>query len=138
MPDIEDLIKPLYSIFTNDVAKEQEKNLRLALYGMKRYQCLCIHCRLKSDEKDHAILRLANEIKALAFPELSPGYCSHGVGSKALTQDDNRAYEIYKVVAHALWKARGGAGGWSVDSDDPYLLNYSGDAKIPFEVKGEG
>ena len=61
---------------------------------------------------------------------------SYGVGSKELTKNDNRLYEIYKVLDRALWEADGRKNpGLSVNSDDPYLLRYSGDAKIPYKVE---
>jgi hypothetical protein len=81
-----------------------------------------------------AVRALCESIKSIAFPELNQN-ASYGVGSPQLTQDDQRMYEIYKVLDHALWLSRPDRPPHVVSGDDPYLLRYSGDPKIPLEVK---
>jgi hypothetical protein len=72
-------------------------------------------------------------IKRVVFPELhGPGH-SYGVGSD-LGVDVQRMYEIYKVIDHALWLTQPDRKSFVTSSGDPYLLRYSGDPKIPFEV----
>jgi hypothetical protein len=78
----------------------------------------------------------------LGFPEDHGLYGSYGVGSPELTKEDNRLYEVYKVLAKALHEIRKDPKDqhamWCVDNDDPYLLNFSGDRKIPCEVRWNG
>ncbi len=78
----------------------------------------------------------------LGFPEDHGLYGSYGVGSPELTKEDNRLYEVYKVLAKALHEIRKDPKDqhamWCVDNDDPYLLNFSGDKKIPCEVRWNG
>ena len=84
------------------------------------------------------IKELLETVKLEVFPELDggPGH-SYGVGSPQLPKDAKRLYEIYKVLDHALWLTHPEKDRqqWCRAADDPYMLNYSGDAKIPFEVK---
>jgi len=87
-------------------------------------------------DDQNAIVKLCNIIKSIVYPEL-PDNASYGVGSPELTVDDQRMYEIYKVLAHALWLSNPGRVPYTVDGDDPYLLRYSGDPKIPFTVSSE-
>jgi hypothetical protein len=84
-------------------------------------------------------VRLKHELR---FPA---GHCLHGsygVGSSARRVDDSRSYEIYKVLDHAIWllsrDAHDKNSGRCVSSDDPYLLNFSGDAPIPVTLKHNG
>jgi hypothetical protein len=77
---------------------------------------------------------MCDMIKSLMYPELHYN-ASYGVGSPQLTKDDQRLYEIYKVLDHALWLCqKEPRPTFVVSADDPYLLRFSGDAKIPFEV----
>lgn len=78
---------------------------------------------------------IADELRSVVYPELQPN-ASYGVGSPTLTENDNRAYELYKVIDHALWRTlpESTRPSWCTSADDPYLLHYSGDAKIPFTV----
>lgn len=86
-------------------------------------------CRTRDMVKQHLM-----EVEKILFPD-----GQYGVGSSNLTKYDNRCYEIYKVCDHALWKTRSEsdqkATSWSVCADSPYMLNYSGDPKIPFIVE---
>jgi hypothetical protein len=76
------------------------------------------------------------------FPVEHGANGSYGVGSPELTKEDNRLYEVYKVLAKALHEIRKDPKDqhamWCVDNDDPYLLNFSGDRKIPCAVRWNG
>ena len=105
--------------------------LRLGQIDELRY---CWPERVKAERMEEMQQRLS-VLKCFVFPELHGQGHSHGVGSPQLTQDDQRMYEIYKVLDHALWLSRPDRPPHVVSGDDPYLLRYSGDPKIPFEVK---
>jgi hypothetical protein len=104
-----------------------------------------LHKRYKNDTDGYCAARdraeqLLLELKAeLRFPANHGAHGSYGVGSPELTKDDNRAYEIYKVLDHALWKLWHVPGNkdtmWCVSSDNPYLLNFSKDEPIPCVVQ---
>lgn len=79
---------------------------------------------------------------ALGFPVEFGRHGSYGVGSPKLSKQDNRMYEIYKVVDHAIWwlgsSDNDPHAACRVSSDTPYILNYSGDKKIPATVRKNG
>lgn len=75
---------------------------------------------------------------ALGFPMEHGRHGSYGVGSSALTPNDNRLYEMYKVLDHALWRLGNESNpddSFCVCAGDPYLLNFSGDKKIPVTIR---
>jgi hypothetical protein len=91
--------------------------------------------RCKDDwDKREGVEILAGQIKRIVFPELSGSGHSYGVGSD-LGVDVQRMYEIYKVLDHALWRCEPVDKRFTTNAGDPYLLRYSGDPKIPFEVR---
>lgn len=88
----------------------------------------------KNDWSKLEIVRnLCEVIKLTVFPELSPN-SSYGVGCPELTVNDQRLYEIYKVLDHALWLSTPERLPYTTSGDDPYLLRFSGDAVIPYTV----
>lgn len=86
----------------------------------------------------HTIASLCAAIKANVFPRFHP-HESYGICSPELTKDDQRMYEIYKILDHAVWLSTPPESRLKhvVSGDDPYALMYSGDPKIPFTVSEE-
>jgi len=93
-----------------------------------------IHDWCTARDKAEGILQ---QLKDVLFPGM-PRNASYGVGSKELSIYDQRCYEIYKVVDHVAFKLHNPQPDknltWLVSNDDPHMLNFSGDKKIPFTI----
>ena len=77
---------------------------------------------------------LTFQLAQVIHPDWVAGH-SYGVGGP-LPKEAQRAYEIFKVVTYARFQLiQDTSTPAYLLNRDPYLLNFSGDPKIPFEVR---
>ena len=124
--DAVDLLDRLKLGQTEEVWRSYEREAH------KRYPNSKEYCEAREKAE-----QLLFELKMLLFPSDYGRNASHGVGHPSLTKYDNRLYEIYKVFDHALWKCRNPNkdDDFCTSAGDPYLLNFSGDKRIPFKIE---